>query len=342
MTGTLLGAQPQVRTLVLGDLALRGGQVLHDARLVYATWGRLNAARDNVVLMPTYYTGTHASYQPWIGPDLAVDPNRWFIVSPNLLGNGMSSSPSHAATPAQRAAWPQVSVADNISAQQQLLSQLGVRSVALAMGWSMGAMQSLHWAAAQPQFIRAVLAICGTASCWPLNQTFLAGVRAALTSDPAWQEGAYAAEAPPRAGLRAFGRVYCPWAYSAEFFREALYRQLGCATQEDFLLAWEAEHLAWDACDLLAMLDTWASADIGVWAADSRQQALAGIRAQVVLMPCDRDAYFTLEESRIEQAQIAGARLRPLCSPYGHCAGAPGRFAAETAQVQAAARQLLR
>lgn len=342
MTGAALAVQAQVGELVLGDLALRNGQTLPAARLAYATWGRLNAAGDNVVLLPTYYTGTHNSYLPWIGADRALDPDEWFIVSPNLLGNGVSSSPSHAATPAQRAAWPQVSIADNIGAQQLLLSRLGVRSVALAMGWSLGAMQCLHWAAAQPAFIRAVLAVCGTADCWPLNQAFLASARAALTVDPAWQGGAYAGDAPPRAGLRAFGRVYCPWAYSAEFFRDALYRQLGYATQEQFLLAWEAEHLAWDACDLLAMLDTWAAADIGIWAGGSRQQALARIRAQVVLMPGDRDAYFTLEESRIEQAAIAGARLQPLSSPYGHCAGAPGRFAAETAQVQAAARQLLR
>lgn len=337
-----LRAEPVVGSLMLGDFVLRSGQLLAGAQLTYATWGQLNSAADNVVLLPTYYTGTHASYLPWIGADRALDPQRWFIVSPNLFGNGLSSSPSHAATPQARAAWPQVSILDNIEAQKQLLSHLGVRSVGLAMGWSMGAMQSLQWAAAAPGMIRAVLAVCGTASCWPLNRMFLASVRAALTADPQWQGGAYPVHAPPVAGLRAFGRVYCPWAYSAAFFRDGLYRQLGCNSQEAFLRAWEDEHLAWDACDLLAMLATWESADIAAVCGRSAAEALAQISARVILMPGDRDAYFTLEESRIEQQFISGSQLQPLYSPYGHCAGAPGRFAAETQAITLAARQLLR
>lgn len=337
-----LRTEPVIDRLMLGDFALRSGQVLAGAQLTYATWGRLNSAADNVVLLPTYYTGTHNSYLPWIGPGRALDPQRWFIVSPDLFGNGLSSSPSHAATPQARAAWPQVSVLDNVAAQQRLLSHLGVRSVALTMGWSMGAMQSLQWATAEPGMIRAVLAVCGTANCWPLNRAFLGSVRAALTADPHWQGGAYAADAPPRAGLRAFGRVYCPWAYSAEFFRDGLYRQLGCETQEAFLRAWEDEHLAWDACDLLAMLATWESADVAALCGGSLAQALGRISARVILMPGDRDAYFTLEEAQIEQRHIQRAQLQPLRSAYGHCAGAPGRFADETQAITQAAWQLLR
>ena len=334
--------QATVAQLPLGGLALTNGGWLPDAQLTYATWGRLNSTADNVVLLPTYYTGTHRSYLPWIGPGKALDPQRWFIVSPNLFGNGLSSSPSHAASPQARAAWPLTSVTDNLVAQQQLLAHLGVGRVKLAMGWSMGGLQSLHWAAHDPQRIEAVLAICATAQCWPLNRAFLAGVRAALTADPVWQGGAYADDAPPREGLKAFGRVYCPWAYSAEFFRDGLYRQLGCDTQEQFLQAWEAEHLAWDACDLLAMLHTWESADLTQRGAMSLAQALAGVRARVHYMPCDRDAYFTAHEAALEAACLPDAAVSCLASPYGHCAGAPGRFAAETAQIEAAVRAFLR
>jgi homoserine O-acetyltransferase len=82
---------------------------------------------------------------------------------------------------------------------------------------------------------------------------------------------------------------------------------------------------------LLAMLWTWQNAE-----AD-----LSRITARTIVMPCDTDMYFTLEEARLEAAAIAGAELRLLTSPYGHCAGAPGRFPSETAIVEQAIRELL-
>lgn len=317
----------------LGDLPLAAGGVLPDAVLVYATAGRLNRAADNAVLLPTYYTGSHASYAPIIGPGRAIDPARHFIVIPNLFGNGLSTSPSHWPAGPARAAWPLVGIADNVTAQHRLLyAHLGVRRIALAAGWSMGAMQALHWAAHHPDMVERVAAICGTASCWPLNRVFLEGVRAALTADPAFMGGAY--RDPPCAGIRAFARVYCGWAYSAEFFRERLHRQLGHDTLDECLAAWEADHLAIDAMDLIAMLDSWAHAALA-------PDRLAAITARTLMMPADRDAYFTLDEARIEAAQIPGAELRPILSPYGHCAGAPGRFPAETAVIETALRDLL-
>lgn len=330
--GTVPGGL-QVDSLDLGDLPLASGAVLTGARLVYASAGRLNAAGDNVILLPTYYTGSHASYAPIIGPGRAIDPARHFVVIPNMFGNGVSTSPSHRPTGPARAAWPRVGIADCVAATHRLLTgHLGVQRVALAAGWSMGAMQALHLAAGFPDLVMRVAAICGTASCWPLNRVFLEGVRGALLADPAFAGGAYAA--PPEAGLRAFGRAYCGWAYSAAFFRERLYRTLGHETLEDVLRAWEAEHLAIDAMDLIAMLDIWAGATLA-------PERMAGITARVVMMPCDHDAYFTLEEAAIETARISGAELRPILSPHGHCAGAPGRFPTETAMIDAALRSLL-
>jgi homoserine O-acetyltransferase len=94
----------------LGDIALLSGETLANARIAYQTFGSLNQQGDNCVVLPTYYTGTHRSYAPLIGPGRALDPSLWFIVIPNLFGNGLSTSPSSAATPAQRARFPQVSI----------------------------------------------------------------------------------------------------------------------------------------------------------------------------------------------------------------------------------------
>ena len=89
---TSAAAEPE--QLELGDFELQSGQVLLRARLAYVTRGKLNTARDNVVVLPTFYTGTHRQNLALVGPGRALDPERYFIVIPNLFGNGVSSSPS--------------------------------------------------------------------------------------------------------------------------------------------------------------------------------------------------------------------------------------------------------
>jgi homoserine O-acetyltransferase len=315
----------------LGDFRTDAGAVLPKARLAYRTYGALNAARDNAIVLPSYYTGTHRSYEAMIGPGRALDPERWFIVALNAFGNGLSSSPSQA----RQGDFPLLTVADNVRAQHQLVvSRLGVRRVALACGWSMGAMQAYAWAALYPDLVQRLLPWCGSAQCWPLNRVFLEGLFRILDADP---------EPGKKAGLRAFGRSYAGWAYSAGFYRCALYRQLGHETLEDVLLAWEEDHAAWDVRDLTAMLETWRSAEPERLAPGADLAAYLGrVQARTVIMPCDRDAYFTLAEAEIEAALIPGARLEVIASDFGHCAGAPGREPAVTAQIDAALQRLLK
>ena len=328
--------------LALGDVPLDSGEILRDARLAYRTYGEPNAARDNCIVFPTYYTGSHDSNARMIGPGRALDPTRWFIVVPNLFGNGVSTSPSNAA-PGQRGAdFPHVTVADNVRCQHRLVREhLGVARVALATGWSMGALQAYQWAVDYPDYVARLLPFCGAARCSPHNRVFIEGVRAALRADPVYADGRYTHK--PVAGLKAFGRVYAGWAYSQSFFREGLYRTLGLASIDEFLLAWEDEHLVWDANDLMAKLWTWEHADVSAAPryAGNLRAALGSIRARTIVMPGDQDLYFTLQDNREEAALIPRAELRPLHSPYGHCAGAPGRFPAETAFIEQALRDLL-
>ena len=333
-----------------GDVALESGATLRNARVAYQTYGTLSAARDNCVVFPTYFTGTHRANARMIGPGKALDPARWFIVVPNLFGNGLSSSPQLVDAPAHGlpegtqcgADFPVCTIADNVGCQHRLVFEhLGVRNVALATGWSMGALQAYQWAVTYPDVVSALLPFCGAARCSPHNGVFIDGVLAALQADPVYAGGHYTR--PPIAGLKAFGRVYAGWAYSQGFFREHRYRELGCPTIEDFLIAWENEHLGWDANNLVTKLATWKSADCsaGQTFAGNLARALGSIRARTIVMPCDRDLYFTLEDNANEASMIPGAELRPLVSVYGHCAGAPGRFPAAMQSVDAAMRELL-
>lgn len=314
----------------LGDLRLAAGGVLTDARLAYRTMGRLNQAGDNAVLLPTYYAGSDRGYDPLIGRGRALDPERWFVVIVNLFGNGASTSPSNWTGSGR---YPLVDIGDNVMAQHQLLTAgLGVRSLRLAAGWSMGGMQALRWGMTWPDFVGNIVAWCGTARCWPLNRVFLDGARAALLADP---------RPGHENGRRAFGRVYAGWAYSAAFYREKLWQSLGYSDLESFLRQWEDDHVGWDARDLLAMLETWKASDPGRAFGGDLADALRRITAPTVYMPNDHDMYFTRAEAMLEAGLVAGARLVPLGSPLGHGAGAPGRCRATTSMIDDMLRMVL-
>jgi homoserine O-acetyltransferase len=326
----------------LGDVALQCGRVLPDARLAYKTLGRLNAAGDNAILIPSYYTGSHRDNERVVAASRALDPARHFIVLTNLFGNALSSSPSTTPPPDDGPRFPRVTLYDNVACQRRLMTEkLGVGRWALVMGWSMGAMQAYQWAAQYPDAVRAILPVCGAARCAPHNYVFLDGVRAALEADGNWNGGDWTT--PPDKGLRAFARVYAGWAFSQTFYREGLYRELGFDSLEALLADWEDDHLRWDGNDLLAKLRTWQHGDIGandLYRGDFAK-ALAAIRARAIVVPCRTDLYFTPEDNALEVAEMANAELRVFDSPFGHCVASPGVHPEFTAFLDRAIEELL-
>jgi len=330
-------------TYELGDVPLQSGAVLRNARLAYATYGSLNPAADNVVMLPTFYTGTHIRNEPLFGSGRAIDPARHFVVSINLIGNGYSSSPSNSPAPQDGLRFPHVTLFDNVACQHRLLTEaLGVKRIALVLGWSMAAMQAYQWAAQYPDMVKAILPYCGAARCAPINYAFLDGPKAALQADAAWNGGDYTT--PPEKGLRAFGRVYVAWAYSAEFFARGLYRELGFATLEDFVRDWEQDHIAWDANDLIAKIWTWQHGDISdndIYRGDF-SRALQAITARAIVMPCSTDMYFVPAANAAEVAAMRYAELRVFDSPWGHCVASPGRLPEFQRALDQAAAELLR
>lgn len=324
----------------LGDWPLAAGGTLREARLGYRIAGRLNAARDNLIVLPTYYTGASDGYSPLVGAGGVFDTRHFCVVAVDLFGNGVSSSPSNAHPDQRGVAFPRIHLADAVAAQRRfLVDALDARGVALVAGWSMGGMQAYQWAADHPAMVRRLLPWCAAARCSPHNHVFLEGVRAALTADPGYAGGRYAH--PPERGLRAFARAYCGWAYSAAFFRERGWQALGLPDVEALLQAWEADHLAWDANDLLSKLRTWQAADLGTSDDETFERRLAGIRARAVLMPCATDQYFPPEDNAREAAVMPHARLHSVDSVWGHVAGGPGRRAEFTGALHAAVRELL-
>jgi homoserine O-acetyltransferase/O-succinyltransferase len=332
----------QRQRLPLGDIQLQSGEMLRGAHLAYVTLGTLNEQRDNAIVLPTYYTGQDSSYLRMIGPQWALDPSRYFLIIPNMFGNGLSSSPSNDPHAASGQPYPRITLHDNLMQQARLVfDHLKVRQLALVCGWSMGGMQAYHWAALHPERVRRLLPYCSAARVSPYNAVFLQGLEAALQADPHWREGRCVEQ--PVKGLKAFARVYAGWAYSHAFYRDELYRLLGYATQEALLESWEDDHLGIDANDLMAMLLTWRHANIAAnqtFAGDF-ERALAAIQARTVLLACSTDRYFPPADNELEARLIGGCELRILDSPFGHCALSPGRVPAAMAFLDGLIRELL-
>ena len=310
----------------LGNIKLLSGVILNSAKLIYQSYGKLNKDKSNVIILPTFYTGTHTRNEGFIGKNRALNPNKYFIISINMFGNGFSSSPSNTTKPQRGYKFPEVTLWDNIYCQHKLITQkFNIKKIALVTGWSMAGCQSYQWAAQYPEMVRAILPFCASSKTSIHNHVFLEGVKAALTADKNWKNGRY--KVPPVAGLRAFGSVYAGWAFSQEFYRKKIFQKLGFKNANELLKNWADDHANnWDANDLLCKLKTWQLNDIskGPYYNDNYIKALRSIKAKTILMPCNQDLYFKTEDNEYEKKFINKVSLRPVDSPYGHCAANPG------------------
>jgi homoserine O-acetyltransferase/O-succinyltransferase len=323
----------------LGDLALGSGGRMAEARLSWKSHGTLSPARDNVIIYPTSFGAQHPRLEWAIGPDSLFDPERWFIVIPDMFGNGLSSSPSNTAD------YPSlVTGADNVLAQRRLLREVfGVDRVAAAYGFSMGAQQAYHWAALAPEAVDRAIIVCGSARTSPHNQVFLASLMAVLEAAPEYLgQGRFSAE--PLAARRAFTRNYAGWAMSQDWYRTGLHlSSTGASTLDEFLDAHWHPGFQLAAADLYAQLRTWYAGDISandLYHGDLAA-ALGAIRARVLLMPCETDLYFPVADNAEEQRFLPTAELRPIPSIWGHVAGAPATIPEDRAFLRAAVRAWL-
>ena len=246
----------------LGNIKLLSGKILNSAQLIYKTYGKLNKDRSNVIILPTFYTGSHIRNEGFIGKNRAINPNKYFIVSINMFGNGLSSSPTNAVKIQKGSKFPTITLWDNIYCQHKLITKkLKIKKIALVTGWSMAGCQSYQWAAQYPNMIKAILPFCASSKTSTHNHVFLEGVKAALTADKKWNKGNYKKQ--PLEGLKAFGRVYAGWAFSQDFYRNKLYKKFGFKNAEELLKNWANDHAKnWDANNLLSKLKTWQINDI--------------------------------------------------------------------------------
>jgi homoserine O-acetyltransferase len=194
----------------------RGGE-LHAARIAYETWGMLNAARDNAILLftglsPSAHACSSAAdpsdgwWERMVGPGLSIDTNRFFVMCVNSLGSCFGSTGPASINPASGAAYrlnfPDLSVEDIARAGYEALRSLGIEQANTVVGPSLGGMVVLAYAAQFPQAARRIISISGTAAASPFAIALRSIQREAILRDPDWHGGAYTDERPPATGMR--------------------------------------------------------------------------------------------------------------------------------------------
>jgi homoserine O-acetyltransferase len=197
--------------------ALYRGGSLRGAQIACESWGRLNEARDNTILLFTGLSpSAHAAateqdpspgwWQRMIGPNLALDTNRYFIVCVNSLGSCFGSTGPASIDPAtaQRygVSFPELAIEDIASAGYATVRALGAERLAAVVGASLGGMSVIAFATQFPDAARRLVTISGSPAASPFAIALRSVQREAILRDPDWQGGHYSPEHPPRTGMR--------------------------------------------------------------------------------------------------------------------------------------------
>lgn len=334
-----------------GPLQLDSGATLAPVEIAYETYGCLDAAGGNAILICHALTGDQfvASQHPvtgkpgwWtraVGNGKPIDPERHFIICANVLGSCLGSSGPASLDPdtglpfAMR--FPVITIADMVRAQAMLLDHLGVRQLAAVVGGSMGGMQALAWPTIFPDRVRASVVIASTARHSAQNIAFHEVGRQAIMADPNWRGGDYYADGSlPSAGLavarmaahitylseagltekfgrRLQGRDAKTFGFDADFQVESYLRHQGISFVERF-----------DANSYLYITRATDYFDLAEDHGGSLATAFAKTRARFCIVSFDTDWLYPTAESRniVHALHAAGreASFVELTSPFGH------------------------
>ncbi|KAK3831421.1 MAG: homoserine-O-transacetylase [Linnemannia elongata] len=201
---------PSQSIAIVPEFTLDSGHVLYQVPVAYRTWGILNEAGDNVMIICHALSGS-ADVEDWwgplMGPGRAFDPTKFFIICCNVLGSPYGTASPVTLNPETKVSYgpefPLATIRDDVRLHKLILDDLGVKSVAICIGGSMGGMQVLEWSFFGPDYIKAIVPIATSAkhSAWCIS--WGEAQRQSIYSDPNYLDGYYTADAPPSVGLGA-------------------------------------------------------------------------------------------------------------------------------------------
>lgn len=307
----------------IGDFVLEEGGTIRGCKLAHSTHGTLNASKDNVILVTTWYSGTSKIMEDvYVGHGRALDPSKYFIIIINQIGNGLSSSPHNTPSPGGMARFPRVRIGDDVRAQHKLLvEKYGIQQLALVVGGSMGAQQTYEWAVRFPDMVKRAAPIAGTAKNTDHDFLYTDTLNDAIRSDPGWNGGWYKEGCEVSEGLRRQAKLWSVMGWSTEFYQQKVWKDLGFSSTDDFLVNFlEGYFLPMDPNNLLCLAWKWQRGDVSRHTGGDLPAALGRIKAKTFVMPIDEDMFFPPRDCEAEQKLIPNSELRLIKSIGGHLA----------------------
>ncbi len=306
-------------------LYLESGRILEPYDIVYETYGVLNEAKDNVVVVTHALTGSHhaaGTYEGdnkagwWdglIGPGKAVDTDRFFVICTNVIGSCFGStgpmSPRYPYTEPYRYKFPVITILDMVKAQRILFDRLGIHQVHAIIGGSMGGMQALAFGVFFPNFAKKIIAMATTAATQPWAIAFNKVAQEAILKDPDFKNGYYDPESIRENGLSgmAIGRMAGHISFlshqsmTKKFGREyrrndGLFELFGKFQIESYLEYNGYNFTKWfDPLSYLYITKAINIYDLSR-GFDSMEEALAKINAELYLVSFEKDLLFLPDE----------------------------------------------
>ncbi len=326
-----LQAQIAVDTLLMtipGDFVLENGDCLRDVEIAYRTWGDPANAADNAILICHALTGS-ADVEAWwpniIGPGRAFDPALDYIICANILGSCYGTTGPVSIKPGSceryRADFPAISVRDMVELQRELLDELGVDHLELVTGPSLGGMQALEWAISYPERVGSVvpIGVGGRHSAWCIGVS--EAQRAAIATDPNWNDGYYSDDAPPTKGLAAARMMavctYRSWqSFDRRFGRE---RRTEDQYQVQSYLRHQGEKIneRFDANTYVTLTHAMHTHDLSRGRGDY-PDVLRAITQPALVISVSSDALYPPEEQQVLAEHLPAVRYEILESVHGH------------------------
>lgn len=308
---------------VLGDFELEQGGKLRNFNLAYTTFGVLSPNKDNAILFPSWYSGTTKILeQAYVGSERAINPDKYFIILVNQIGNGLSSSPSNTTRPFNAAKFPAISIGDDVRAQYRLITEkFGINKLELVLGGSMGAQLTYDWAVRYPDVVKRAAPIAGTAKGTPHNKLLVETFIEAITSDPAWNNGWYTDSDAVHRGLRRHARLFAASGFTPSLFNNTGWRTLGFSSVDDFVTGFVENHfLPQDPNNLLSLARKWKANDVSRITGGDLRDALSRVTAKLFVIAIEEDGFFPVQDLNADQQLIPNSELKMISSIWGHLA----------------------
>ena len=314
-----------METYNLGNFVLNSGITLPDAVISYKTHGTLNSAKDNAILFPCFLGGVPEALEIYIDEGKPLDPSKYFIILPGQFGNGISSSPSNTPTPFDKGAFPEVLIADDVSAQHQLLTELwGIQELQLVLGWSVGALQTYQWAVQYPDFVKRAASIAGAPRPSDWTKLWLKSViEDPIISHQNYNNGFYDDKSSLQGALRTLGHLCALTLPPIGYYREdqKIWSKIGFSSYEDSIIRmWESFWLPHDPNDLKVAGRKARMADPSRLTNGDIDLALSMITAKFAIIAFTGDNMFPPAEGRIDASRVKDSKFYEFESVFGHLA----------------------